>query len=95
MSADKRVEASVDTAAARSTNSVDKLAAIDVSPATRLDTSIDITSDTLVSMEVTVDSKPEISAITRPLGAVMVALVKIRSDCLSNTIFVVDINLKN
>ena len=54
----------------------------------RLDTSVDITSDTFVSMDVTTDCKPSISATTIPTGAVICALSNIKSDCLFKTILV-------
>jgi hypothetical protein len=76
-------------ASAESADSIDDFK--EASPEIRLETSVDITFDTFVSMEVTAESKPEISAITRPSGLVIVALVKIKSDCLFKTILVFDI----
>ena len=87
------LETSVDTAASRFATSVDKLEVIDWSPEIRLDTSVDICNDTLVSIDATVDVKPETSVITKPVGVVMVAFVRIKSDCLSKTILVFAINL--
>ena len=61
---------------------------IDSSPDKRFSTSADITSDTFVSMDVTTDCKPSISATTIPTGAVICALSNIKSDCLFKTILV-------
>ena len=84
-------DASADTAIVLSLISVDNLVSTDSSPEIRLETSRDVSVEMFVSIDVIADCKPSISATTIPTGAVICALSKIKSDCLFNTILVVDI----
>ena len=93
-----RLATSVERSAARDSSPdiracacVTKSNLIDSSPDKRFSTSVAITSDTFVSMDVTTDCKPSISATTIPTGAVICALSNIKSDCLFKTILVCDI----
>jgi hypothetical protein len=81
-------EASVESTLAIS---VDKAVFNDKSAATLEEASEDKAELPLVSIDAMAVTNPSMSAITIPTGAVICALSNIKSDCLFNTIFVLDI----